>query len=68
MKNINKKKHLVSYLYRDSNDNLGIGNVDVVFNHYPPTINDIRDAESELKRIKNFSADPVILNWLKIAK
>lgn len=68
MKNISKKKHLISYLYRDNNDNLGVGNVDIVFNHYPPTINDIRKAESELKSIKNFSSDPVILNWMKISK
>lgn len=68
MKNLKKRKHLVSYLYKNSDDSFGIGSVDVVFNHYPPTINDIRNAESELKRINNFFTNPVILNWLKIQK
>lgn len=46
----------------------GVGNVDVTFRNFPPTMKDIRDAEEEIKKINNFKRCPTILNWLEISE
>lgn len=45
----------------------GTGSVNVSFRHFPPTMKDIRDAEAEIQKTKNFIQRPVIINWLEIS-
>jgi hypothetical protein len=37
-----------------------------MFRHEPPTMQDIRDAEKQIKELNKLEKNPVILNWLKI--
>lgn len=56
-------RHLVVYTF-----GMGVGNADVNFRHFPPTMKDIRDAEREIRNINGFEKNPVIVNWLEIAE
>jgi hypothetical protein len=55
-------KYLAVYTFEK-----GMGSVNVMFKHSPPTIKDIRDAEVEIQKINKFVRRPVIINWLKIS-
>lgn len=58
-----KSKYLVVYASQN-----GIGNIDCMFRHEPPTMQDVRDAEKQIKELNKLEKNPVILNWLKISE
>lgn len=44
----------------------GIGSTECIFNHFPPTVNDVRKAEKEIK-IGNDFKQVIIINWLELS-
>lgn len=53
-------KHLVVFAHSK-----GFGNCECVFNHYPPTMEDVTGVSKELK--EKGIEDVVILNWMEIS-
>ena len=46
----------------------GFGNIDCTFEKYPPTIDDIRNAEKQIKNVHGFSEMPRILNIIELSE
>lgn len=46
----------------------GFGNIDCTFEKYPPTIDDIRNAEKQIKNVRGFSEMPRILNIIELSE
>lgn len=56
-------KYLVVYGYEK-----GFGSVDCEFLHVPPTVEDIKETQIEIKKIIGSAQTPVIINWMPIAE
>ena len=61
------KRHLVSYFTKDDNGDVGFGNAEVVFPHYPPTIDDIKKVENGI-RIKLFCDQVCVLGYFPLGE
>lgn len=51
-------------VYAHSN---GFGNIDCEFEKNPPTLDNIREAEKQIKRKNNFSEMPRIVNIIELS-